>query len=144
MGAKGKPNTGPMPPVEHRFKPGQSGNPSGRPKSKVSITHWLNEFGAMTTAEAAKACELYAKELRKHNGGDVPIVGLIALRALMQLIDEPTPGLFGHILDRIDGEVGAAPDGAKKMTIRVVYEDARNGTEDTAEIAARETTPSLS
>ncbi len=34
---KAKPAYRPLPPVEHRFKPGQSGNPNGRPKKAQQI-----------------------------------------------------------------------------------------------------------
>lgn len=87
------------------FKKGQSGNPSGRPKGAVSVTHWLREWGSMTTAQAAELCTLYAKELRLHNSGDIPLAGVAALRVWMSIIDEPSPGLIAHILDRIDGPV---------------------------------------
>ena len=95
----------PPPPVGSRFKKGQSGNPSGRPKGAVSVTHWLREWGSMTTAQAAELCTLYAKELRLHNSGDIPLAGVAALRVWMSIIDEPSPGLIAHILDRIDGPV---------------------------------------
>ena len=87
------------------FQKGQSGNPGGRPKGAVSVTHWLREWGAMTTAQAAELCTLYAKELRKHDSGDIPLAGVAALRVWMSIIDEPSPGLIAHILDRIDGPV---------------------------------------
>jgi len=32
------------PPVETRWKPGQSGNPNGRPPKAVSIVSWLKEY----------------------------------------------------------------------------------------------------
>ncbi len=84
---------------------GKSGNPGGRPKGAVSVTHWLREWGSMTTAQAAELCTLYAKELRLHNSGDIPLAGVAALRVWMSIIDEPSPGLIAHILDRIDGPV---------------------------------------
>jgi len=87
------------------WKKGQSGNPGGRPKGAVSVTHWLREWGSMTTAQAAELCTLYAKELRMHNSGDIPLAGVAALRVWMSLIDEPSPGLIAHVLDRIDGPV---------------------------------------
>lgn len=87
------------------WKKGQSGNPGGRPKGAVSVTHWLREWGSMTTAQAAELCTLYAKELRLHNSGDIPLAGVAALRVWMSLIDEPSPGLIAHVLDRIDGPV---------------------------------------
>ncbi len=87
------------------FQKGQSGNPGGRPKGAVSVTHWLREWGAMTTAQAAELCTLYAKELRKANSGDIPLAGVAALRVWMSVINEPSPGLIAHILDRIDGPV---------------------------------------
>jgi hypothetical protein len=36
----------PVPPAEYRFKPGQSGNPRGRPAAGAVLKEWIN---AMTT-----------------------------------------------------------------------------------------------
>lgn len=111
------------PPVESRFKKGQSGNPSGRPKGAVSVTHWLREWGSMTTAQAAELCTLYAKELRKHDSGDIPLAGVAALRVWMSIVDEPSPGLLSHVLDRIDGAVETKVNSSGETRITVVYED---------------------
>ena len=32
-----------LPPIEHQFKPGESGNPNGRPKGAISITAMVKE-----------------------------------------------------------------------------------------------------
>lgn len=105
------------------FKKGQSGNPSGRPKGAVSVTHWLREWGSMTTAQAAELCTLYAKELRKHDSGDIPLAGVAALRVWMSIMDEPSPGLLSHVLDRIDGTVETKVSSSGDTRITVVYED---------------------
>ena len=104
-GAQNSAENRPKRPVGKPFQKGQSGNPGGRPKGAVSVTHWLREWGSMTTAQAAELCTLYAKELRLHNSGDIPLAGVAALRVWMSIIDEPSPGLIAHILDRIDGPV---------------------------------------
>jgi len=110
-------------PVGKRFQPGQSGNPSGRPKNEISIAHWLKEFGAMTSEQLAQVCEQYAPEFRKMKTGPVPLAGVVALRWWMAMINEPSPGLIGHALDRIDGAVEqkAKIDGTGTQTIEVVY-----------------------
>lgn len=106
----------------HGFQPGQSGNPAGRPPNENSITYWLREFSGMTGKQAAKLCKLWAKELEK-GGDDLPMAGLVALKTVMSLINEPTPGLLGHALDRIDGSVEqkVKTDGTGTQTIEVVY-----------------------
>lgn len=101
------------------FKPGQSGNPTGRPKNEVSLTHWLKEWGAMTTSEAAEHCQLFAKELHRADSGDLPIAAMGALRIWMSVLSEPAPGLVGHLLDRIDGIAGK--DEPSKMILMVEY-----------------------
>ena len=103
--AENRGSQGRKPPEGKRFQKGKSGNPGGKPKNAVSVTHWLREWGSMTTAQAAELCTLYAKELRLHNSGDIPLAGVAALRVWMSIIDEPSPGLIAHILDRIDGPV---------------------------------------
>lgn len=86
------------------WKPGQSGNPSGRPKNEVSLVHWFKEWGNMSSEEAAKLCKTYAGQLNQVKG-DLPIAAVAALRVWMSVINDPTPGLIGHLLDRIDGAV---------------------------------------
>jgi hypothetical protein len=40
-------NGGVVPPVDRRWKPGQSGNPAGRPKNAgATKKEWLNTFAA--------------------------------------------------------------------------------------------------
>lgn len=107
------------------FKPGsdQRRNAGGRPKNAESVTHWIREFGGMTTAEVANACKLYAAEFRKNDAGDIPLAGVVALRVWMSLINEPSPGLFSEVMDRVDGKVEQATKNTNsgEMTIRVIY-----------------------
>ncbi len=42
------------PPKEHQFKPGQSGNPKGPPKSRTYLWKYLCDYMAMTDEERAK------------------------------------------------------------------------------------------
>lgn len=46
---------GNVPPPEHRWQPGQSGNPKGRPTAGASLREWLNVFAdaAMTERQLA-------------------------------------------------------------------------------------------
>jgi hypothetical protein len=112
------------------FKPGQSGNPSGRPKNEVSLTYWLKEWGAMTTGQAADHCQLFAKELRQNNSGDLPIAAMGALRIWMSVLSEPASGLVGHLLERIDGVAGK--DEPSKMVLMVEYVNNWRGNDSSA------------
>jgi hypothetical protein len=99
------------------WKPGQSGNPGGRPRNEVSLTHWLREWGGMTSAQAAELCATYAKELRAAKSGEMPLAALAALRVWMTVISEPTPGLFGQLLDRMDGPVPTRLEGGERPVL---------------------------
>ena len=47
--AKGvSPISGVAPPAEHRWKPGHSGNPAGRPSAGASIRDWINIMSDFT------------------------------------------------------------------------------------------------
>jgi len=100
----------------HAIKPGEVRNPGGRPKNEVSITHWLKEFGGMTSEEVANACQQYAKEFKALKTGDIPLAGVLALRWWMAMVNEPSPGMLGHALERIDGPV-------KQTTVVETWQD---------------------
>lgn len=71
------------PPQEYRFKPGQSGNPAGRPKGSVSLTRLIRE------------------ELER-DGEDA------ARQLIRAAIDKAKAGSWRHlkeIIDRIDGPI---------------------------------------
>jgi hypothetical protein len=103
------------------WKPGQSGNPGGRKKGDSnSITSYLKEFAGMTPQAVAEECDTFAKELRRHPD-KLPMAGIVAVRALMALIDEPDARLFGHVLDRIDGVQTTKNDALGNLNINVSY-----------------------
>lgn len=43
------------PPVEHQFKPGQSGNPAGPPPARSNLWRWFCHWMAMTPEELAES-----------------------------------------------------------------------------------------
>ena len=92
---RGKPFTGADDPRRGR---------GGRQPNDQSITVWLQKFAGMTGAELAKLCRIYARELEKA-GDELPLAALIAIRVLMELINDPDARLLGQALDRIDGKV---------------------------------------
>jgi hypothetical protein len=93
----------------HAWKPGQSGNPGGRPKNPLSLTNIVREFAAMTPKALAARCDLYAAELRK--GGDqMDILGLISVHFLMSLMNDPDPRGIALLWERIDGKVAQPVD----------------------------------
>jgi hypothetical protein len=110
------------------FAKGSSANPGGRPRNAVSITYWLREFGAMTTEQVAEACKLYAAEFKKNDAGELPLAAVLALRMWMALINDPSPGLFSELLDRIDGKVTQKMETEQSgtLTVRVKYVDGKN------------------
>jgi len=87
-------------------------NAGGRPGNAVSLTHWLREWGGMTPEQAGEMCAVYARELRQVKG-DVPLAALAALRVWLAVINEPSPGLFAQLLDRIDGPVPTRIEGGE-------------------------------
>jgi len=78
----------------YQFKPGQSGNPKGRPPGNVSITALIKQ--RLAAHDFAKARELADELIGKATSGDVD-----SLRALI------------HIIDRVEGSV------AKRQEISV-------------------------
>lgn len=76
------PRKKPQPPVEHQFKPGQSGNPKGRPK------------GTSLTARLRKA-------LDKNDGELAELLIKVAIREA----GKGKFSFFKEIMDRTDGKV---------------------------------------
>lgn len=107
-----------------RKKMGAAANPNGRPPNESSVTYWMRQFAGMSPIQVAEYCEVFAKELRKRPG-ELPIAGVIAARILMQQMDEPQPGVLGHLLDRTDGPVKQQVEvsGEHQHRIEIVYVD---------------------
>lgn len=86
-----------VPPVEHRFQKGQSGNPGGKNHAKP-ISAAMNRIAKMTEAE------IEALVLRKDKTG----AEVLALAAYRKAVEDAR--FLTHVLDRTEGKV---PDQVK-------------------------------
>jgi len=78
-------------PIGHRFQPGQSGNPAGRPKKGLAVTEIAREFmvtkaeGGITRLELLLAT-LYAMAIDRQGRDQVP-----AAKLLLSYLQAPLP-----------------------------------------------------
>jgi hypothetical protein len=94
------PVNGLPPPVEHQFRPGQSGNPGGRPKGD-------NETALL-------------RRIWNEPHPDHPEMtrGEVALRAVVDRCARE-PQLFREVMNRLDGKLGSSPkEKARVMLIQ--------------------------
>ena len=109
------------------WKKGQSGNPKGAPKRGESWRELISSIGNMTGDEVANMAGYMAKEFKRLPSG-VTLKQIVIMRTYAQMINEPSPGLLGVIMDRDEGKVKESID----MTIsEKVYEvDIEDGGHD--------------
>ena len=88
----------------YRFKPGQSGNPGGRPKGRVSMISRVRKHMDTTLAREVPWCVKKAKELGLDLSGGVT-VGDVVARALPYYAAKGQGQMMRELLDRIDGKV---------------------------------------
>lgn len=84
------------------WKPGQSGNPAGRPSLGESYREIFTAVGNLTIAELRERYPIYGDRF-ENIAGDVKLKDLVALSVLSALACEPSPGMLATLLDRTDG-----------------------------------------
>jgi hypothetical protein len=107
-----KPKGRPLPPEEHRWKKGQSGNPKGRPKKEDSLTSLLRE-------EIGKPCPLDPQNRTW---------GQLLIRSTLQDAIKGNPAARKEVWDRADGKVPERQSESNEtkerpFEILVTYED---------------------
>lgn len=99
------PRNGLVPPPEHRFKPGQSGNPSGMPKLTRPVTVALVELQETPGSDRDEIIENFKAARRK--AGGLIAADLKAIRAFIREWSDEAVGVSQHnaTLDRLEGKV---------------------------------------
>lgn len=91
-------------PTPASWKPGQSGNPKGRPSLGESYREIFSAAGNLTIGELRERYPHYGARFAAVPD-DVKLKELVALSVLVGLASEPTPGMLATLLDRTDGPV---------------------------------------
>ena len=109
------------------FKPGQSGNPTGRPKTGQSWGEIAKEIGDQYPEEVVQifgSNTVMGRAFATFPKG-VQIKYSVFYRVIIALMNEPTPGLLKELLDRIEGKVTDPIDltskGEKIENVNEVY-----------------------
>ena len=84
------------------WKPGQSGNPAGRPSLGESYREIFSKVGNLTIGELREYYPHYGSRFTNVDDG-VKLKELVSLSVLVALACEPTPGMLATLLDRTDG-----------------------------------------
>jgi protein subunit release factor B len=115
---KGNPNPSP----KTRFKPGQSGNPSGIPKERRQL---LNEAADMAAQIQHRLLEATLSMMREHPEKE----------KALEFLNADTRQLMKELLDRAEGTAKqsvdvSSKDGSLKTVNRIVIEAARADSND--------------
>lgn len=78
-------------------------NMAGRPPDGLTRAGLTRDIGRMTGIEAAEAFPLYATEFRKL--GTTRLIDAFVARTYFAGIAEPASGMFGTVMDRVEGRV---------------------------------------
>lgn len=96
-----------MMPEGKRWKPGQSGNPKGRPKDGQSWSAIISSVGDMYSDDLLEVVgrnnEL-GKQIAKYPKS-VQLKYLVIARVFAALMFDPSPSLLKEFLDRLEGKV---------------------------------------
>lgn len=89
------------------WKPGESGNPAGRPKDGESWAAVIREVSNMTTEEILKMVgeQNDLGKALKQMPKNVQMKYLVTARVMAAMMFEPTAGLWNGLMDRAEGKV---------------------------------------
>lgn len=103
------------------WKPGQSGNPGGRPKDGESWAGVISTVANMTTDEildfigkTTALGKLIAKMPR-----NVQVKYVVTARVMAELMSNPSAGLWNGLMDRMDGKVAIPVKNLGEMPLLV-------------------------
>ena len=122
------------------WKPGQSGNPAGRPADGESWAGIIAEMAAMTADEIAgevgKSNELGRSYLQLPKA--VKMKRLIVARVMAAIMFEPSTGLVNALMERTDGKVAQAValTGENGGAVKVQQVETLRPSEIAAQVAA--------
>lgn len=129
-------------PTPASWRKGQSGNPKGAPKRGESWAEVVTRVFNMTGAEVADYAMPLAKQLRTI-GETVTLKEAVTLRVAVALMNEPTPGLFNAVMDRVEGSprqsLEVTGDDDKPVAFRVVEIETLRAAVGVASVARRST-----
>jgi len=92
-----------MPKEDTQFKPGQSGNPSGKPKGAVSL---IGEIKRQLKADPSILSDLAKSVIENAKGGNPT-----ALKQLFDRVDGPVPTVIDNLSTLSDDELRAIAEG---------------------------------
>lgn len=86
------------------WKPGQSGNPAGRPRDGESWATVLTWAANLTGEEAAQIAPTELRQFFRPLRG-LQLKQAISLRVMAALLFEPQASLFNAVMERVEGKV---------------------------------------
>ncbi len=101
--AANTPKTGKGGKTTGSWKPGQSGNPKGRPSEGESWAATIKRISNMTGEEASSYVVAVAKQLKPLKG--VTLKEAVVMRCFAALMFEPQAAMFNAIVDRAEGKM---------------------------------------
>lgn len=87
----------------HRWKPGESGNPHGRPRDGESWAAVIKRISNMTGQEAAQYVNEFAKFFRPMKG--ITLKEAVILRSFAALLFDPQASMLNAIMERAEGKL---------------------------------------